>query len=74
MTITGYQKKIMAAVPDMNKNKAERLAIKVAKRAVAMQEEFDFFESLRILGITTDTTARDAIRNLEDADRLAVAA
>ena len=73
MTITGYQKKIMAAVPNMNKNKAERLAMKVAKRAAAMQEEFDFFESLRILGITTDTTARDAVRNLEDAERMAAA-
>lgn len=65
MTITGYQKKIMDAVPDMKKSKAEKLAHKIAKRAVAMQEQFDFYESLRILGLISDTTARDANRNLE---------
>lgn len=74
MTITGYEKKIKEAVPDIKDGKARRLATKVAKRAAAMQEEFDFFESLRILGITTDTTARDAVRNLEDAERLVEAA
>lgn len=67
MTITGYQKKIMAAVPEMKKSKAEKLAHKIAKRAIAMQERFDFYESLRILGVITDTTARDAVRNLEGA-------
>ena len=67
MTITGYQKKIMAAVPGMNKNKAERLAIKIGKRAEAMQEQFDFYECLRILGLISDTTARDAVSNLEKA-------
>lgn len=74
MTITGYEKKIREAVPDIKDGKARRLATKLAKRAASMQEELDFFESLRILGITTDTTARDAVRNLEDAERQAVAA
>lgn len=64
-TITGYQKRIQEAVPTINKNKAERLAIKIAKRAERMQAEFDFFHELRILGITTDETARDAVRNIE---------
>lgn len=65
MTTTGYQKKIMEAVPGIKKSKAEKLAHKIAKRAAFMQTEFDFFEALRILGMVTDTTARDAVRNLE---------
>lgn len=67
MTVTGYQKKIMDAVPEMKKSKAEKLAHKIAKRAQLMQEQFDFFESLRIMGIISDPTARDAVRNLEAA-------
>lgn len=67
MTTTGYQKRIMEAVPGIKKSKAEKLAHKITKRAAAMQTEFDFFEALRILGITTDTTARDAVRNIEAA-------
>ncbi|KUM31612.1 hypothetical protein AQ436_00280 [Arthrobacter sp. EpRS66] len=67
MTVTGYQKKIMDAVPEMKKSKAEKLAHKIAKRAALMQEQFDFFESLRIMGIISDPTARDAVRNLERA-------
>lgn len=67
MTVTGYQKKIMEAVPAIKKSKAEKLAHKIAKRAADMQEQFDFFESLRILGVISDPTARDAVRNLETA-------
>ncbi len=32
-----------------------------------MQQEFDFYEHMRILGMTSDTTARDAVRNIERA-------
>ncbi|MHC6175422.1 hypothetical protein [Glutamicibacter sp. X7] len=67
MTVTGYQKKIMSAVPGMKKSKAEKLAHKIAKRAADMQEQFDFYEALRILGVISDPTARDAIRNTEKA-------
>lgn len=67
MTVTGYQKKIMAAVPEIKKSKAEKLAHKIAKRAQAMQAEFDFFESLKILGVISDPTARDAVKNMEAA-------
>lgn len=67
MTVTGYQKKIMEAVPEMKKSKAEKLAHKIAKRAQLMQEQFDFFEALRIMGIISDPTARDAVRNMEAA-------
>lgn len=65
MTITGYQKKIMETAPEIGKNKAERLAIKLAKRQERMQEQFDFYESLRIFGVISDPTPRDAIRNIE---------
>lgn len=74
MTITGYQKRILEAAPEVGKNKAERLAIKLAKRQERMQETFDFYESLRIFGVITDTTPRDAIRNMEDAERERLAA
>lgn len=69
MTITGYQKRILEVAPEVGKNKAERLAIKLAKRQERMQETFDFYESLRIFGVISDTTPRDAIRNIEDAER-----
>lgn len=65
MTVTGYQKRIMSANPGIKKSKAEKLAHKIAKRATDMQEQFDFFEACRILGIMSDPTARDAVRNLE---------
>lgn len=71
MTITGYQKRILEAAPEVGKNKAERLAIKLAKRQERMQEQFDFYESLRIFGVITDTTPRDAIRNIEDEQKAA---
>ena len=47
--------------------KAQKLGIRIARRAERMQQEFDFFESLRVLGMTSDPTARDAVRNIERA-------
>lgn len=66
-TASGFEKRIAAAAPELSKSKVQRLAIKMAKRAAAMQEQFDFFECMRILGMSSDTTARDAIRNMERA-------
>ena len=40
--------------------KAQKLGVRIARRAEKMQQEFDFYESLRILGMTSDTTARQA--------------
>ena len=65
MTITGYEKRIREADPTLSRSKAQRLAARIAKRAAAMREEFDFFKELRILGIIADPTARDAVANLE---------
>lgn len=69
MTITGYQKKIEQAVPGIKDGKARRLAQKIAKRAQDMQAEFDFYESLRILGVISDPTAKHAaIHTLETGE------
>lgn len=46
-------------------SKADRLGVRMKRRAERQQEEFDFFASLRILGIQSDPTARDAIFNVE---------
>ena len=46
-------------------SKADRLGVRMKRRAERMQEEFDFYEGLRVLGIFKDETARDAIRNME---------
>lgn len=59
-TVTGYEKRISEANPHLSKGAVKKLAAKVADRARTMQAEFDFFESLRILGISSDPTARDA--------------
>ena len=50
---------------ELSNSKAQRLAVRIARRAEKMQQEFDFFESLRVLGMTSDPTARDAVRNIE---------
>ncbi|MGP5395974.1 hypothetical protein [Arthrobacter rhombi] len=65
MTTTGFEKRVIEAVPGVKKSRAQRIAAKLVKRQARMNEQFDFEESLRILGIITDTTARDAVANLE---------
>lgn len=52
---------------DRSDSAVRRMAVKWHRREQETGEPLDFFEGMRILGITTDTTARDAIRNLEDA-------
>ena len=52
---------------ELSASKAQRLAVRIARRAERMQQEFDFYEHMRILGMTSDTTARDAVRNIERA-------
>lgn len=50
---------------EISGSKADRLGVRMKRRADSMQELFDFEDSLRVLGIHTDSTARDAVRNLE---------
>lgn len=65
----GYRQRIAAYCLDhgieMSRSKARRLGERMWRRAQDMQETFDFYESLRVLGIHADSTARDAIRNVE---------
>lgn len=67
MTATGFEKRIAEAAPHLSRSKCQRLALKLAKRADRMQEEFDFFAQLKILGVSADPTAVQAIRNVEAA-------
>ena len=73
-TQTGFQKKVaefaVAHGLPLSKRQIKNLGGKMHKRAAFMQTEFDFFENLRILGMLSDTTARDGehranCRNLE---------
>lgn len=67
MSTTGFEKRIAAEVPDLSRGQVKKLAARLAKRAAVMQEEFDFYAALRVLGISADPTARDAIRNIQTA-------
>ncbi len=70
-TATGFKKRILAAVPDMNERYAQRLAYRVNRRMdhytrfVDLPVESVYEEGLRILGLHADPTARDAVRNIE---------
>lgn len=61
-SISGYKNRILEAVPGIDQNRAKRIAKKLAWRAEHMQEEFDFFAELRVLGIHADPTAVQAVR------------
>lgn len=66
-TITGFQKRIMAACPEMPKKYAERMARRINARMdyytrfVDLPVEAVYEEGLRILGIHRDETPRMAI-------------
>lgn len=60
-SVTEIQAFLMREQPGMNKRFAERAARKLQK----MRTIPDFYEGLRVLGIHTDSTARDAVRNIE---------
>ena len=72
-TATGFKKRILAAVPDMNERYAQRIAYRVNRRMdhytkfVDLPVESVYEEGLRILGIHADPTARDAVQNIEAA-------
>lgn len=54
---------ILAITPDITPRSAESLAAKW-KRA-SIRRDLGFYEAMRIYGLISDTTARDAIRNVE---------
>lgn len=67
MSTTGFEKRIAAAAPDLSRGQVKKIARKLAHRAERMQTEHDFYTALRVLGVSPDPTARDAIRNVEAA-------
>ena len=67
MSTTGFEKRIAAEVPDLSRGQVKKLAARLAKRAAVMQEEFDFYAALRVLGVSADPTAVQAIKNMETA-------
>ena len=60
-TVTEMKAFILRERPETNKRFAERSAHKL----MMMRTAKDFYAGLRILGIHTDSTARDAVKNLE---------
>ncbi len=64
MNLTQLEKRILTE-SNASKGQARKAARKIAHMYANMQEVFDFYEGLRILGIHTDSTARDAIHNVE---------
>lgn len=63
-TVGGYAARIIAYCMsegiELSPNRAVKLGRKMEYRAKKMQAEFDFYEALRILGISSDPTARQA--------------
>ncbi len=71
INITGYKARIRNDFPALSESQVKRLAKKVAWRVENMTRfvgaaDADLYEdALRILGIISDPTARDAVRNVE---------
>lgn len=76
-TATGFQNRILEAVPNMNRNYAKQVAYRLKRRMdfdtrwVGASEEVIYEEGLRILGIITDSTARDSVKRIELQDMIA---
>ena len=70
---TGFERRIAEANPGLKRGKVQRLALKITKRMDAATRfagstDAEVYEiGLRILGLHTDATARDAVRNIEAA-------
>lgn len=58
------QRELLARNPHYSIGQAKA----VAKKMIYIEEN-GFFEQLRNLGLTSDPTAREAVRNIEDAER-----
>lgn len=71
ITATGYRNRLLEEAPALgikvSKKQAEKIGIRIARRIESQMVELDFYEALRIMGIISDPTARDAVRNLEVA-------
>lgn len=61
MSTTGFEKRIAEAAPDLSRGQVKKIARKLAHRAERMQTVEEFERALRILGVYSDPTARDAL-------------
>ena len=61
MSMTGFEKRIAAAAPSLSRGQVKKIARKLAHRAERMQTVEEFEHALKILGIYSDPTARDAV-------------
>lgn len=61
MSTTGFEKRIAAAAPSLSRGQVKKIARKLAHRAERMQTVEEFEHALKILGIYSDPTARDAV-------------
>lgn len=61
MSTTGFEKRIADAAPHLSRGQVKKIAKRLAHRAERMQTVEDFYTALKILGIHSDPTARDAI-------------
>lgn len=61
MSMTGFEKRIAAAAPNLSRGQVKKIARKLAHRAERMQTVEEFEHALKILGIYSDPTARDAV-------------
>ena len=65
MSTHGFEKRIAAAAPQLSRGQVKKVAKRLAHLAEKMQTEHDFYDALRVLGISSDPTARTAIKNME---------
>lgn len=61
MSTTGFEKRIAAAAPALSRGQVKKIARKLAHRAERMQTVEDFEQALKVLGVYSDPTARDAL-------------
>lgn len=61
MSTTGFEKRIADAAPHLSRGQVKKIARKLAHRAERMQTVEDFEHALKVLGIHSDPTARDAL-------------
>lgn len=61
MSTHGFERRIADAAPNLSRGQVKKIARKLAHRAEQMQTVEDFDHALRILGIYSDPTARDAL-------------
>ena len=66
-SIHGFERRIARECPSLSRSQAKAAAKKIKYIMDNMTEVFDFYEGLRIMGIISDPTARDAVRSLEMA-------